>query len=225
MGERHARPSRAPVCGHDHPIQSLRMSDWLRAVRDVRPTRLAGWAAARARGRTGAHPTRTPQRRDRRLEAARGAAVGAALLPAMGAGAFRGAEALVCLGTLPGDVRSMRMQYPKEEQASDVDRWPPMVRATMPGASHVGTPPLYEASGSNSRIRVARMVMASARVPSLTALCSLGLLRGIGKHPLCDMCVFGIQHAHIVLPVLHMHFVPRLTQKRDDIVFLFIMKF
>ena len=82
MGERRARPSRAPVCGHDRHTQSLRMSDWLRAVRDVRPTRLAGWAAARARGSTGAHPTLTPQRRDRRLEAARVAAVGAAMIPA-----------------------------------------------------------------------------------------------------------------------------------------------
>ena len=104
MVERRARPSRAPVCGHDRHTQSLRMSDWLRAVRDVRPTRLAGWAAARARGRTGAHPTRTPQRRDRRLEAALVAAFGAAILPAIGACAFRGASALVCLGTIHGAV-------------------------------------------------------------------------------------------------------------------------
>ena len=104
MGERRAKPSRAPVCGHDRPTQSLRMSDWLRAVRDVRPTRLAGWAAVRARGSTGAHPTRTPQRRDRRLEAALGAAVGTALIPAIGACAFRGASALICLGTIHGDV-------------------------------------------------------------------------------------------------------------------------
>ena len=99
-----SRPYRAPVCGHDRQTQSLRMSDWRGAVRDVRPTRLAGWAAARARGSTGAHPTRTPQRRDRRLEAALVAAVGAALIPAIGACAFRGASALVCLGTIPGDV-------------------------------------------------------------------------------------------------------------------------
>src|SRR5437870_8895823 len=104
MVERRARLSRAPVCGHDRPTQSLRMSDWLRAVRDVRPTRLAGWAAARARGSTGAYPTRTPQRRDHRLEAAIGAAVGAAMIPAIGACACRGAYALVCLGTRHGAV-------------------------------------------------------------------------------------------------------------------------
>jgi len=104
MVERRARLSRAPVCGHDRHTQSLRMSDGLHTVRDVRPTRRAGWAAARARGSTGEHLTLTPQRRDRRLEAARLAAVGAAMLPAMGACAFRGASALVCLGTRHGAV-------------------------------------------------------------------------------------------------------------------------
>jgi hypothetical protein len=74
-------------------------------------------------------------------------------------------------------------------------------------------------------VSVARMAMASARVPSLTALVSLGLLRGIGQNPLGEMWVFGIQHAQIVLPILHLDFVPRITQKLDDIVFLFIMKF
>ena len=39
------------------------------------------------------------------------------------------------------------------------------------------------------------------------------------------MCVFGIQHAQIVLPMIHMDFIPRITQKLGDIVFLFIMKF
>ena len=53
---------------------------------------------------------------------------------------------------------SMRLQYTKEEQAADVDRLQPHVSSTMPGASNVGTTPLYEASGSNSRINVARMV-------------------------------------------------------------------
>jgi hypothetical protein len=48
MGERRSRLARAPSCGHDRHTQSLRMSDGLRAVRDVRPTRLAGWAAARS---------------------------------------------------------------------------------------------------------------------------------------------------------------------------------
>ena len=72
---------------------------------------------------------------------------------------------------------------------------------------------------------VARMVMASARLPSMIALCSLGLLRGICQNPLVELCVFGIQHSHIVLPIIHMHFVPRITQKLGDIVFLFIMKF
>src|SRR5438477_12776941 len=45
----------------------------------------------------------TQQRRDRRLGAARGAAVGAVILPTMGTCACRGASALVCLGTIRGD--------------------------------------------------------------------------------------------------------------------------
>ena len=44
-----------------------------------------------ARGSTGEQPTLTPQRRDHRLEAAIVAAVGAVLIPAIGACAFRGA--------------------------------------------------------------------------------------------------------------------------------------
>jgi hypothetical protein len=72
---------------------------------------------------------------------------------------------------------------------------------------------------------VAPLVMASARVPSMTALFSPGLLMGIGKNRLCEMCVFGIQHSQIVLPMIHMDFVPRITQKLGDLVFLFIMKF
>jgi hypothetical protein len=72
---------------------------------------------------------------------------------------------------------------------------------------------------------VAPLVMASARVLSMTALFSPGLLRGIGKNRLCEMYVFGIQHSQIVLPMIHMDFVPRITQKLGDLVFLFIMKF
>jgi hypothetical protein len=60
---------------------------------------------------------------------------------------------------------------------------------------------------------------------SCSSLFSLGLLRGRGHHPLGEMCVFGIQHAQMILPMLHMDFIPRLTQKRDDLVFLVIMKF
>ena len=71
----------------------------------------------------------------------------------------------------------------------------------------------------------APMVLASARVPSMTALFSPGLLRGIYQNRLGEMCVFGIQHPQIVLPMIHMDFIPHITQKLDDIVFLFIMKF
>jgi len=39
----------------------------------------------------------------------------------------------------------MRLQYTNAEQASALDRWLPIVGATMPGASNVATPPLYEA--------------------------------------------------------------------------------
>jgi len=54
---RRARPSRAPVCGHDRHTQSLSMSNWLRAVRDVgRPA--CRVAAVRARG-TQAHTPRS----------------------------------------------------------------------------------------------------------------------------------------------------------------------
>jgi hypothetical protein len=38
MVEPRSRPARAPVGGHDCQIQSLRMSDWLRAVRDEHTT-------------------------------------------------------------------------------------------------------------------------------------------------------------------------------------------
>jgi hypothetical protein len=71
----------------------------------------------------------------------------------------------------------------------------------------------------------APMVMASARLPSMTALFSPGLLRGICKNRLFEICVFGIKHSQIVLPIIYMDFVPRITQKLGDIVFLFIMKF
>jgi hypothetical protein len=40
MVEPRSRPARAPVCGHDCPMQLLILSDGLRAVRDVRLTRL-----------------------------------------------------------------------------------------------------------------------------------------------------------------------------------------
>jgi hypothetical protein len=76
-------------CGGVSPTQSLRMSDWRRAVRDVRPARLRGLAAARARGSTGAHPRS-------RSSATR--------ILAMGAGACRGASALVCLDNIHGDI-------------------------------------------------------------------------------------------------------------------------
>ena len=72
---------------------------------------------------------------------------------------------------------------------------------------------------------VAPLVRASARVPSMTALFSPGLLRGIGNNRLGEMWVFGIQHSQIVLPMIHMDFVPRITQKLGDLVYLFIMKF
>jgi hypothetical protein len=72
---------------------------------------------------------------------------------------------------------------------------------------------------------LAPLVMASARVPSITAMFSPGLLGGIGNNRLFEMYVFGIKHSQIVLPIIHMDFVPRITQKLDDIIFLFIMKF
>ena len=42
IGERRSWPARASICRHDRPTQSLRMSDWRRVVRDMRPTRLVG---------------------------------------------------------------------------------------------------------------------------------------------------------------------------------------
>jgi len=44
------------------------------------------------------------KRRNRRLKAGVVAAVGAAVVPTIGTCAFRGASALVCLGTIHGDV-------------------------------------------------------------------------------------------------------------------------
>jgi len=41
MVARRSRPSRAPLFWHDCQTQSLILSDWRRAVRDLRPTRLA----------------------------------------------------------------------------------------------------------------------------------------------------------------------------------------
>jgi hypothetical protein len=41
MVARRSRPSRAPLFWHDCQTRSLILSDWRRAVRDLRPTRLA----------------------------------------------------------------------------------------------------------------------------------------------------------------------------------------
>src|SRR5439155_16784236 len=59
MGERRARPSRAPVCGHDRPTQSLRMSDWLRAVRECAVSRTDGIATRGGRSSGSMTPRRT----------------------------------------------------------------------------------------------------------------------------------------------------------------------
>jgi hypothetical protein len=64
-----------------------------------------------------------------------------------------------------------------------------------------------------------------ARLRPMTALFSPGLLGGIGNNRLVEICIFGIQHSQIVLPMIHMDFVPCIGQKLDDIIFLFIMKF
>ena len=50
LGARCFRPWRAPVCGHNGQTPSLRMSDWLRAVRDVRLTRQQPWYFPSLRG-------------------------------------------------------------------------------------------------------------------------------------------------------------------------------
>jgi hypothetical protein len=43
------------------------------------------------------------------------------------------------------------------------------------------------------------------------SLVSLDLRRGVCHNPLYEMWVFGIQHAQMVLPMLHMDVIPRLT--------------